>query len=308
MTLPNITKQKIKKAFSKDKLEDIQTLKSVEKILVSKRGYVFKMPKSGSKVVFQISGGLDSVTTAAILMKEYGLVIYPVFIRRGQSRVKQEEASVDFFNRYFAKKYPKMWQTVYKLNTKIPPWEIRREIIKNASKKIRKNSEQRWGIPMYASLLTSYAVEYAIYLELSQGLKLRNIFCAAIESDAVQFSHHSLTGLRVIMLNICVQRNDFSWQFTSPLIEKEIGRYISKKDLVKWATSNDLPIHRTWSCYFRGIIHCGKCIGCGVRRDAFEIAGFQDKTLYKSDINFGNLKQKIKPFFPKFILKLFGKN
>jgi 7-cyano-7-deazaguanine synthase in queuosine biosynthesis len=154
---------------------------------------------------------------------------------------------------------------------------------------------------MYASLLTSYAIEYAYYLDYVQNLNIRTIFCAAIESDAVQMAHHSFTALRVIMFNICCQTHDFSWQFTSPLIEKEIGLYLGKEDVIRWASDRGLPIHRTWSCYHKGLYHCGSCVGCGVRREAFRLAGAADHTVYTSNFTFGVLKGKIKARLPQAV-------
>jgi 7-cyano-7-deazaguanine synthase len=39
---------------------------------------------------------------------------------------------------------------------------------------------------------------------------------------------------------------------------------------------------RTWSCYKGGARHCGKCGTCVERREAFEIAGLSDPTIYES--------------------------
>jgi len=39
---------------------------------------------------------------------------------------------------------------------------------------------------------------------------------------------------------------------------------------------------RTWSCYVGGEIHCGKCGTCVERREAFQLAGLPDPTVYAS--------------------------
>jgi len=38
----------------------------------------------------------------------------------------------------------------------------------------------------------------------------------------------------------------------------------------------------TWSCYKGGAIHCGKCGTCVERREAFQLAGVVDPTVYES--------------------------
>jgi 7-cyano-7-deazaguanine synthase len=37
---------------------------------------------------------------------------------------------------------------------------------------------------------------------------------------------------------------------------------------------------RTWSCYKGGEIHCGTCGTCVERREAFQLAGIPDPTIY----------------------------
>ena len=39
---------------------------------------------------------------------------------------------------------------------------------------------------------------------------------------------------------------------------------------------------QTWSCYVGGEIHCGECGTCVERREAFELAGTADPTVYAS--------------------------
>ncbi|MBI3576954.1 7-cyano-7-deazaguanine synthase [Candidatus Gottesmanbacteria bacterium] len=282
-----LSKQRIRILLGKKELENNRTIALVDRFLMQKRGYVFRLPKPGKPVIFQLSGGIDSVTTIAMMMEDYGLAVYPVFLRRGQNRVKREEASVDYFNAYFLHRCPTLFHPVFKMETRIPPLEIRKVIIGHASEKITKNSERRWGIPMYASLLTGYSVQYAYYLEETTGMVIRTILCAAVSADAIQMAHHSLTGLRGILFDICSQTNDFRWQFTSPHIEPEMGRYAGKESIVRWGREHDIPMHKTWSCYYKGLLHCGRCDGCGARKHAFTLARLSDQTVYENELSQG---------------------
>ncbi len=51
---------------------------------------------------------------------------------------------------------------------------------------------------------------------------------------------------------------------------------------------------RTWSCYKGGPVHCGKCGTCVERREAFQLAGLADPTIYESTppLPAGPLEQK----------------
>lgn len=47
-------------------------------------------------------------------------------------------------------------------------------------------------------------------------------------------------------------------------------------DGVKYGT----PFAQTWSCYKGGAVHCGRCGTCVERREAFDLAGVSDPTVY----------------------------
>ncbi|MDQ8198281.1 7-cyano-7-deazaguanine synthase QueC [Pelagicoccus enzymogenes] len=40
-------------------------------------------------------------------------------------------------------------------------------------------------------------------------------------------------------------------------------------------------LEKTWSCYKGGELHCGRCGTCVERREAFHLAGVEDKTVYQ---------------------------
>jgi len=54
----------------------------------------------------------------------------------------------------------------------------------------------------------------------------------------------------------------------------------SKADLVKLGASLGVPFALTWSCYKGGEVHCGRCGTCQERREAHQLAGIPDPTIY----------------------------
>lgn len=56
---------------------------------------------------------------------------------------------------------------------------------------------------------------------------------------------------------------------------------MSKADIVKLGAELGVDFSLTWSCYKGGKRHCGKCSTCSERREAFELAGVPDPTLYE---------------------------
>lgn len=55
----------------------------------------------------------------------------------------------------------------------------------------------------------------------------------------------------------------------------------SKADIVRIGDTLDIPWEKTWSCYKGGELHCGKCGTCVERREAFQLAGVPDPTVYR---------------------------
>lgn len=55
---------------------------------------------------------------------------------------------------------------------------------------------------------------------------------------------------------------------------------LSKHMIVSEGTRLRVPLHLTWSCYKGKEFHCGKCGTCVERKEAFELAGVVDPTLY----------------------------
>lgn len=56
--------------------------------------------------------------------------------------------------------------------------------------------------------------------------------------------------------------------------------HIDKAEIVRIGYRLGVPFDRTWSCYRGGKIHCGTCGTCYERREAFQLVGIDDPTLY----------------------------
>jgi len=57
---------------------------------------------------------------------------------------------------------------------------------------------------------------------------------------------------------------------------------MSKADIVKLGDKLEVPFKYTWTCYKGKYVHCGKCGACVERREAFQLAGVKDPTVYEA--------------------------
>ncbi|MBU1033326.1 7-cyano-7-deazaguanine synthase [Patescibacteria group bacterium] len=288
--MKKISKQEFHSLLKKRKLEDIKKIQTFEKLLKDERGYVFKMPKRGSNVILMASGGLDSMTAWGILMKEYGLNVYPITFDRGEKKRNREFAAFKYFDKFYQKKFPKNYRKFLDLDVGQDQISIKIEDgVKNLREETILNNFRDDLMLFNPSLgvftiLPFFARSYAMYLNATKSLKVNTIFCAVTANDGELIDHQTLTSLRSIMCNMCVPIKDYSWQFSSICLEPEMGSFMRKSDLVKWAYKNDLPLEKSWSCYHAKKYQCGgdDCIACEARRKAYLEAKTKDKTIYKS--------------------------
>ena len=54
----------------------------------------------------------------------------------------------------------------------------------------------------------------------------------------------------------------------------------TKADIVHRGVELNVPFAQTWSCYKGRDVHCGRCGTCIERREAFDLAGYDDPTVY----------------------------
>jgi 7-cyano-7-deazaguanine synthase len=57
---------------------------------------------------------------------------------------------------------------------------------------------------------------------------------------------------------------------------------MTKADIARRGHELKIDYTQTWSCYVGGETHCGECGTCVERREAFQLAGVPDPTLYLS--------------------------
>lgn len=267
--------------IKKNKLEDLKVLDGINSILLFRRGYTFKLPEPGSSVVAGVSGGLDSVINLAVLMEELEFKVYPFFINRGQTNYKWEKESIQFFNNYYKKRYPKLYNDCLEIKLNTPANEYKEFLRETKDLKDNPFLRSTVAYPARNPIIALTGMEYAYSLQ-SQKKYIKTIFTTHTADDPVL--HSSLTVLRTDNLLMCQITDDYNWLFTSIPMEVELQNYYGKSRYVKWGSENGIPLEYTRSCYKDETNHCGVCApACVNRRKAFEEAGVEDFTKYKNN-------------------------
>ncbi|MFZ5845096.1 MAG: 7-cyano-7-deazaguanine synthase [Patescibacteria group bacterium] len=291
--IPKVSQADFWRRLATRQYENIDLIKTIEAFFKEKRGYVFKMPRPGTAVILLISGGLDSTIICEVLLKYYHLKVYPLFLHQGRTRTIRQKEALSFFADLWQRRYPKLFIPPREFSTKFPPPEIEKSISDTLNylspqrilesldlQSAMVNPLSAYGLGYVYPFLASL---YATYLFDHSYLKIRTIFNAVTVGDGTVVPGQSFTALRATLLLLCAATGDYNWQFASPALEKEIGHWWEKSDLIKLGQGLKLPLEKTWSCYRGGKYQCGdRCLTCLSRRTEFQKAGVRDKTVYLS--------------------------
>lgn len=204
-------------------------IERVEELLYDKRGYITRNPETS---VFLFSGGPDSAITMVYCMEELDIEIHPLFIRRGQGDILEEEASVDFFDRYLQDRYPHRYNSVLKLDVQIPPYAIKTDLPPERT--------DAKGYPLRDTIMDGFGVQYATTLGVT------SVFLGAMPNDP--YPHSQLGALRSHTLSTCINMGEeWDWQITAPATDPELGENLEKDELIDYAETHDIPHEKSFS-------------------------------------------------------------
>lgn len=263
--------------FSQKKNEDFKVIKVIDRIFRDKRGYVVKMPPKRSSVVCCMSGGADAVSNIFILMNKFGYEVFPFFINRGQSCYEWENTAINYFDKFFKKRFPNLYHYTKKIKVNTPASEYKDDLREVKKKYYQIERSAHISYPARNSIIFLTGMEYALSLR-NIGKKINTVFVAHVASDTS--FHCSLTWQRILNLETCHIINDYNFQYISLPIEIELGNYYDKDVLIKYCDENGLDLSKTRSCIKPNKTHCGVCPCCWDRRRCFLKAGITDKTKY----------------------------
>lgn len=285
MPLFSLDEKSFRRLLANNKLEDISMIDGIGRLIMAKRDFVFRMPRPGETAVLMLSGGIDSIVSWAMLLEEFRLRVYPVFLLRGLPVQKKELQAIHYFSRVYAERYKENFIAPHMVNILMPELT---EPFKNLVGYLHpdvaaKHVTPDGGLSPVFSLghfvtFPYLGFIYARQLNARKNINIKTIFCGTTYSD--HSSYRTVTSARSVMLSLMLLSGEKEWQYSSIACEPELGRLLAKKDLIRWAASHGVPLWAAWSCAQDERYQCGVCLACRIRRDQFKRAHVMDSTKY----------------------------
>lgn len=220
------------------------------------------------------SGGLDSVVTAYYVRKKlgYGRVLV-LFFNYKQRTVKAERkaskrCALDlgvYFKEIKLKELAKISTSL--INSKEQVSKVSRKDLQNSHAE-----HNKYYVPFRNGIFLSYA------LAISDRFFIKNkqIWDIFVGFKCEGKEHYPDTTPKFIKaVNNLAKISKIKTKIFAPLIKKD------KDEIVKLGQELGVNLARTFSCYTDDKIHCGTCLACRLRQEAFYWANIRDKTEYR---------------------------
>lgn len=218
------------------------------------------------RAVVLVSGGMDSLVTAAIAANECEEVNF-LHINYGQSTQAKEEACYLALCEHFKPKRQfsmnMMWLS-----------EIGGSALTDSNIQIEDHSGKaeipNTYVPFRNANLIAAAVSWA------EVIHANRIYIGAVEEDSSGYPDCREEFFRALQLVITK-----GTKTANPIMIKTPVLHLSKAQIIRKGLELGAPFEHSWSCYRNNDLACGTCDSCFLRLKAFREAGIQDPIPYK---------------------------
>jgi 7-cyano-7-deazaguanine synthase len=220
-----------------------------------------------TKAIVLVSGGMDSLLTAAIASLDHELCF--LHLNYGQRTEQRELKAFDDIANYYGVKKKLIVKAEYLS-------QIGGSSLTDSSIKISNADLYYKGIPSsYVPFRNANILSIAVSWAEVTGAK--KIFIGAVEEDSSGYPDcreiFYRAFERVIELGT---KPDTKISIETPII------HLKKKDIVKKGFELNAPFELSWSCYRNEDKACGVCDSCALRLRGFQLAGMEDPIEYET--------------------------
>jgi 7-cyano-7-deazaguanine synthase len=218
------------------------------------------------KGIVLVSGGMDSLVTAAIAKSECEEV-YFLHVNYGQKTSAKERSCFEHIVKHYQPQKSLIVDIGYLKQIGGSSLTDDKMDVKNFSgKKEIPNSY----VPFRNANLICIAVSWA------EVIGANRIYLGAVEEDSSGYPDCREVFFENMEKTIATgTKNEMTISLHTPVIHK------TKAEIVKIGKELNAPFAFSWSCYRENEIACGTCDSCVLRLKAFQEAGFEDEIEYK---------------------------
>lgn len=214
------------------------------------------------KAIVLVSGGMDSLVTAAIAATREDK-LYFLHFSYGQRTETKERWCFEELSRYYNAKAAKVID--YRWLAEIGGSSL---LIEGAPIKSLKDGIPDSYVPFRNATMLCAAISWAEVIEA------QHIYIGAVEEDSSGYPDTREVFFNA--MNQVIKYGSVNNQITieTPVLHK------TKKEIVELGLSLNAPFDLSWSCYISADEACGKCPSCLLRLRAFQEARHKDPIPY----------------------------
>ena len=231
------------------------------------RSFMIKSEKSKKLAVILVSGGMDSLVTAAIANEKHDNLAF-LHLNYGQ---KTQEKELQCFHE-IADHY-NVPQNLRKIIDVSFLKQIGGSSLTDDNIDVKKFKGDSEEIPdSYVPFRNTHIVAMAV--SWAEVIGAEKIYIGAVEEDSSGYPDCRPSYYKALNALIKEGTKEGVIEVITPVIA------MKKHEIVQKAVDLKAPIKMSWSCYDRGDKACGVCDSCALRLRGFQRAGLEDPIEY----------------------------
>ncbi len=221
------------------------------------------------------SGGLDSVTAAYYVKRrlKYGKIIILFFDYNQRSLSQERRASKKIADKLKADFKEIKLKELSLISTSLINNGKKVRKVKRKELKNTKSESDKYYVPCRNTVFLIYALALAESLQIKKK-QIWDIF-TGFKSEGKEAYPDTTKEFVEEMNRLRKVSTAVKGRIKAPLINKD------KDEIIRLGERLGVKLEETCSCYASNSQHCGVCLACRLRQEAFYWANIKDKTKYK---------------------------
>ncbi|MEO8512844.1 MAG: 7-cyano-7-deazaguanine synthase QueC [Ignavibacteria bacterium] len=217
------------------------------------------------KAIILVSGGMDSLVTAAIASKDYELSF--LHLNYGQRTENRELKAFNDIAEYYSVSNKLIVDIKYLAD--IGGSSLTDKNIEVSIADIKSREIPTSYVPFRNANILSIAVSWA------EVIGAKKIFIGAVEEDSSGYP-----DCREVFYNAFNEVIELGTKSDTNIVIETPIIHLKKFEIIKKGAELNAPFKLSWSCYKNEDKACGECDSCALRLKGFQLAGLVDPIDY----------------------------